>query len=214
MNHPPDSTIDQESAHLNKLNWFTNPRVPLTIYKASMESEQGKLESPWPCLRRDLLTSSSWTLCWPKARSDDKCWRTLYNCMSSDYIDSCEANTIPHDGQHGQRCTAFSRVLFVKKLFGKVELASSKMCVRTSRPITWMVPPWPRYAQAYVDIKELPPGCNFDVVSYCCTTLHYPFCCKTQAGQGNLMRLYEGNLKCSLGKLYQWSMVQLYSIYT
>ena len=42
----------------------------------TMESEQGKLESPWPCLRRDLLTSSSWTLCWPKARRDDKCRRT------------------------------------------------------------------------------------------------------------------------------------------
>ena len=86
-----------------------------------------------------------------------------------------------------------------------MESASSKMCVRTSRPITWMVPPWPRYVQACVDIKELPPGCNFDVVSYCCTTLHNPFCCKTQAGQGNLMRLHEGNLKCSLGKLYEWS---------
>lgn len=45
----------------------------------TMESEPGKLESPWPCLRRDLLTSSSWTLCWPKARSDDKCRRTWYN---------------------------------------------------------------------------------------------------------------------------------------
>lgn len=119
----------------------------------------------------------------------------------SDYI-LTRVKRIPyrHDGQ---RCPAFSRVSFVKKLFGKVELASSKMCVRTSRPITWMVPPWPRYVQACVDIKELPPGCNFDVVSYCCTTLNYPFCCKTQAGQGNLMRLHEGNLKCSLGKLYQ-----------
>ena len=167
-----------------------------------MKSERGKLESPWPCLRRDLLTSSSWTLCWPKARSDDKCRRTWYNCMSSDYIDSCEANTMPHDGQ---RCQLLKSSFVCKKLFGKVESASSKMCVRTSRPITWMVPPWPRYVQACVDIKELPPGCNFDVVSYCCTTLHNPFCCKTQAGQGNLMRLHEGNLKCSLGKLYEWS---------
>lgn len=50
----------------------------------TMESEQGKLESPWPCLRRDLLTSSSWTWCWPKARRDDKRRRTWYSCTSSE----------------------------------------------------------------------------------------------------------------------------------